>query len=261
MSTVQLETIDHVIGGVDDRRRFHPQRAGLRPRDRPRAAARGCSPRRSDVDAAVQAAKAAFESWATSPWSAARGSCSPSRADRSSTRTSWRGSSRPSTARRSRTPRARSCAGWRSSSTPAGSGSTSRASSPTRSPPTSTLHSFRQPLGVCAGITPFNLPIMVPMWMHPMAIATGNTFVLKPSERDPSVSNYIAPVRRGRAAGRRLQRRPRRQGRRRRAARSPGRGGDQLRRLDPDREVHPRARPRPPASACRRWAAPRTTRS
>ena len=48
------------------------------------------------------------------------------------------------------------------------------------------LHSFRQPLGVCAGITPFNFPIMVPMWMHPMAIATGNTFVLKPSERDPT---------------------------------------------------------------------------
>ena len=56
------------------------------------------------------------------------------------------------------------------------------------------LHSFRQPLGVCAGITPFNFPIMVPMWMHPMAIATGNTFVLKPSERDPSVSNYIADL-------------------------------------------------------------------
>ena len=54
------------------------------------------------------------------------------------------------------------------------------------------LHSFRQPLGVCAGITPFNFPIMVPMWMHPMAIATGNTFVLKPSERDPSVSNFVA---------------------------------------------------------------------
>ena len=56
------------------------------------------------------------------------------------------------------------------------------------------LHSFRQPLGVCAGITPFNFPIMVPMWMHPMAIATGNTFVLKPSERDPSVSNFIADL-------------------------------------------------------------------
>ncbi|GAB4002597.1 CoA-acylating methylmalonate-semialdehyde dehydrogenase [Glycomyces albus] len=56
------------------------------------------------------------------------------------------------------------------------------------------VHSFRQPLGVCAGITPFNFPIMVPMWMHPVAIATGNTFVLKPSERDPSVSNLVAEL-------------------------------------------------------------------
>ncbi|HVO55141.1 MAG TPA: CoA-acylating methylmalonate-semialdehyde dehydrogenase [Solirubrobacterales bacterium] len=55
-------------------------------------------------------------------------------------------------------------------------------------------HSFRQPLGVCAGITPFNFPAMVPMWMHPVAIATGNTFVLKPSERDPSASNLIAQL-------------------------------------------------------------------
>ena len=54
--------------------------------------------------------------------------------------------------------------------------------------------SYRQPLGVCAGITPFNFPIMVPMWMHPMAIATGNTFVLKPSERDPSASLFIAQL-------------------------------------------------------------------
>jgi malonate-semialdehyde dehydrogenase (acetylating)/methylmalonate-semialdehyde dehydrogenase len=53
-------------------------------------------------------------------------------------------------------------------------------------------HSFRQPLGVCAGITPFNFPAMVPMWMHPVAIAAGNTFVLKPSERDPSASALIA---------------------------------------------------------------------
>jgi malonate-semialdehyde dehydrogenase (acetylating)/methylmalonate-semialdehyde dehydrogenase len=55
-------------------------------------------------------------------------------------------------------------------------------------------YSFRQPLGVCAGITPFNFPIMVPMWMHPVAIAMGNTFVLKPSERDPSVSNLVAEL-------------------------------------------------------------------
>ena len=45
--------------------------------------------------------------------------------------------------------------------------------------------SLRQPLGVVAGITPFNFPVMVPMWMWPVAIACGNTFVLKPSERDP----------------------------------------------------------------------------
>jgi malonate-semialdehyde dehydrogenase (acetylating)/methylmalonate-semialdehyde dehydrogenase len=53
-------------------------------------------------------------------------------------------------------------------------------------------YSFRQPLGVCAGITPFNFPAMVPMWMHPIAIACGNTFVLKPSERDPSASDLVA---------------------------------------------------------------------
>ncbi|QFU03166.1 Methylmalonate-semialdehyde dehydrogenase [acylating] [Halomonas sp. THAF5a] len=51
-----------------------------------------------------------------------------------------------------------------------------------------------QPLGVVAGITPFNFPAMVPLWMYPMAIACGNTFVLKPSERDPTASLYIAEL-------------------------------------------------------------------
>jgi malonate-semialdehyde dehydrogenase (acetylating) / methylmalonate-semialdehyde dehydrogenase len=55
-------------------------------------------------------------------------------------------------------------------------------------------YTFRQPLGVVAGITPFNFPAMVPMWMYPVAIACGNTFVLKPSERDPSVSNVMAEI-------------------------------------------------------------------
>ncbi len=55
-------------------------------------------------------------------------------------------------------------------------------------------YSLRQPVGVCAGITPFNFPAMVPMWMYPMAIACGNTFVLKPSERDPSVTNFSAEL-------------------------------------------------------------------
>ncbi|MFI6308167.1 CoA-acylating methylmalonate-semialdehyde dehydrogenase [Amycolatopsis thailandensis] len=56
------------------------------------------------------------------------------------------------------------------------------------------VHDFRQPLGVVAGITPFNFPIMVPLWMHPIAIATGNTFVLKPSERVPSASRLVAEL-------------------------------------------------------------------
>ena len=54
--------------------------------------------------------------------------------------------------------------------------------------------SVRQPLGVCAGITPFNFPAMVPMWMFPMAIACGNTFVLKPSEKDPSCPLKLAEL-------------------------------------------------------------------
>ena len=53
-------------------------------------------------------------------------------------------------------------------------------------------HMIRQSLGVCVGITPFNFPAMVPMWMFPLALATGNCFVLKPSERDPSASLLIA---------------------------------------------------------------------
>ncbi|MFZ6692398.1 CoA-acylating methylmalonate-semialdehyde dehydrogenase [Undibacterium sp. SXout20W] len=55
-------------------------------------------------------------------------------------------------------------------------------------------YNLRQPLGVTAGITPFNFPFMVPMWMAPLAIATGNTFILKPSERDPSCALMIADL-------------------------------------------------------------------
>src|SRR5438445_1182701 len=56
------------------------------------------------------------------------------------------------------------------------------------------VYSIRQPLGVVAGITPFNFPAMVPMWMWAPAIATGNTFVLKPSEKDPSASLWTAEL-------------------------------------------------------------------
>ncbi|MBV9095734.1 MAG: CoA-acylating methylmalonate-semialdehyde dehydrogenase [Streptosporangiaceae bacterium] len=55
-------------------------------------------------------------------------------------------------------------------------------------------YSIRQPVGVVAGITPFNFPAMVPMWMFPLAIACGNTFVLKPSEKDPSASLLLASL-------------------------------------------------------------------
>ncbi|MEA2631351.1 MAG: malonate-semialdehyde dehydrogenase (acetylating) / methylmalonate-semialdehyde dehydrogenase, partial [Chloroflexota bacterium] len=56
------------------------------------------------------------------------------------------------------------------------------------------VYQIRQPLGVVAGITPFNFPAMVPMWMFATAIATGNTFILKPSEKDPSAANYLAEL-------------------------------------------------------------------
>jgi malonate-semialdehyde dehydrogenase (acetylating) / methylmalonate-semialdehyde dehydrogenase len=55
-------------------------------------------------------------------------------------------------------------------------------------------HTVRQPVGVCAGITPFNFPVMVPLWMLPVAIACGNTFILKPSEKVPSASMRMAEL-------------------------------------------------------------------
>ena len=55
-------------------------------------------------------------------------------------------------------------------------------------------YTLLQPIGVCAGITPFNFPAMIPLWMFPMAIATGNTFVLKPSEQDPMVTMHLVEL-------------------------------------------------------------------
>src|ERR1700740_989133 len=55
-------------------------------------------------------------------------------------------------------------------------------------------YTILQPIGVCAGITPFNFPAMIPLWMFPMAIACGNTFVLKPSEQDPMVTMRLAEL-------------------------------------------------------------------
>jgi len=56
------------------------------------------------------------------------------------------------------------------------------------------VYSIRQPLGVCAIISPFNFPAMVPMWFFPIAIAAGNTVIIKPSEKDPSATNFIAKL-------------------------------------------------------------------
>lgn len=53
-------------------------------------------------------------------------------------------------------------------------------------------YSYKEPLGVCAGVCPFNFPAMIPLWMFPMAIACGNTYILKPSERDPGAAMMLA---------------------------------------------------------------------
>ena len=74
----------------------------------------------------------------------------------------------------------------------------------------------RHPVGVCVGITPFNFPAMVPLWMFPVAITCGNTFVLKPSEKVPLSAVRLGELLHGsRAARGRVQHRPRRQGMRR----------------------------------------------
>ena len=122
------------------------------------------------------------------------------------------------------------------------------------------VYSIRQPLGVVAGITPFNFPAMVPMWMWAPALACGNTFVLKPSEKDPSASMLTAEllaeagvpdgvfnvVHGDKVAVDAL-------------LEHPGHRGDLVRRLDADRALRLRDGDRATASAARRSAARRTT--
>ncbi len=108
------------------------------------------------------------------------------------------------------------------------------------------VYSIRQPLGVVGVISPFNFPAMVPMWFFPIAIATGNTVVLKPSEKDPTGSLWIAKL--WAEAGlpaRCFQCPARRQDRRRRAADQPQGQVGVLRRVYPDRTVRLRDRNRP----------------
>ena len=122
------------------------------------------------------------------------------------------------------------------------------------------VYSIRQPLGVVAGITPFNFPVMVPLWMCANAIACGNAFVLKPSEKDPSASLLLAELWQEAglpdgvftvAAGR--------QGGRRRAADPPRRRGGQLRRLHADRPLRLRDRHRARQAGAGARRARRTT--
>ena len=136
------------------------------------------------------------------------------------------------------------------------------------------VYTLRQPVGVVGIISPFNFPAMVPLWFFPLAIATGNTVVLKPSEKDPSAAVWLAKLmQEAGPARRRAQRRARRQGRRRRAAAPPHRALDLVRRLDADRAVHlldghgqrqaragARRREEPHARAARRRPRPRRRR-
>ena len=122
------------------------------------------------------------------------------------------------------------------------------------------VYSIRQPLGVVAIISPFNFPAMVPCWFFPIAIAAGNTVILKPSEKDPSAANWLAElwaeaglpagvfnvVHGDKVAVDRLLEHPDVQ-------------GGVVRRLHSDRALRLRDRDRAPASACRRSAARRTT--
>ena len=122
-----------------------------------------------------------------------------------------------STARPSPTPRATSSAASRSSSSPSASRICSRASSPRAPAAASTSTRSASRSGVVAGITPFNFPAMIPLWKAGPALACGNAFILKPSERDPSVPVRLAELfLRGRSARRRLPGRAGRQGGRRR---------------------------------------------
>ncbi len=122
------------------------------------------------------------------------------------------------------------------------------------------LYSVRQALGVVAGITPFNFPAMIPLWKAAPAIACGNAFILKPSERDPSVPmRHRRTVPRGGTPARHLQRHQWRQGSGRYAAQGCARQSDRLCRLVVHRGIHLLNRHARTENACNASAAPRTT--
>ena len=119
---------------------------------------------------------------------------------------------------------------------------------------------IRQPLGVTVAITPFNFPAMIPLWFLPYAIACGNTFILKPSERVPLTAlKLVELLQQTGLPERRHQPGGRRQAGGRRAAAPPRRPRHQLRRLDAGRALHLFRRRRRTASACSARAGRRTT--
>ena len=189
------ETLHHWAGGAALKRHQRPLRRRHRPGHRRghRPGRRSPPPTRSTPS--IAAAKAAFPAWRDT--SLARRTPGPLPLPRAAQRpraASSPRSSPPSTARCSPTPPARSPAARRSSSSPAACRTCSRAGTPRTRPPASTSHSIRQPLGVVGIISPFNFPAMVPMWFFPIAIAAGNTVVLKPSEKVPTAALWIAEL-------------------------------------------------------------------
>ena len=120
-------------------------------------------------------------------------------------------------------------------------------------------YSLRQPLGVVAGITPFNFPAMVPLWMFPVAIACGNCFVLKPSERDPSTALLLAELLNESGLPAACSTSCKATARRRRAARPPDMRAISFVGSTPVARYIYRGRPASAASVRRRWAARRTT--
>ena len=149
---------------------------------------------KAEVRAAVENAKSAQPAWAaTNPQRRARVLTNFSTLSRATTKslpTCWRAS----TARPSPTPKATSSAASKWSNSPAAFRIFMKGEFTDGAGPGIDIYSMRQPLGVVAGITPFNFPAMIPMWKFAPAIACGNAFILKPSERDPGVPLRLAEL-------------------------------------------------------------------
>jgi malonate-semialdehyde dehydrogenase (acetylating)/methylmalonate-semialdehyde dehydrogenase len=187
-------TIGHLIDGklVAD---TEPHAGRLQPRHRPVGHQRVRWPSQATSRQAIASAQAAFPAWRnTPPLKRARVMSKlkvllEEHADQMCRADHRR--ARQGAGRRARRAAARHRERGIRAATPP---SCSRASTAATSAPAIDFWSEFQALGVTAGITPFNFPVMVPLWMWPMAVACGNTFVLKPSERDPSSALFIAQL-------------------------------------------------------------------